>query len=318
MKTVFLFSGQGSQYFQMGRKLFDASPEFRRQMQAHDEIARDCCGLSVIDHIYGDRKPADPFDGTLPAAISICVTTLALAATLMHHGVMPDSVMGASLGVFPAAVVAGAVSAEDALTMIARQSRSFEQSCVAGAMIAVLAEPGLFQQLPVLRNSAEIAALNFDRHFVVALPAAHVAAVEAELKARDVVFQRMSVSRAFHSRWIDAAEAPFKAATDATRLKAPRMPLACCAPAAFVETIDADTLWNAVRRPIRLQSTLEMLAAQGPARYIDVGPSGTLATFVKYVLPRGGDFTTHPVLTPYGDDAGHFRKLVPAFTPAAA
>ncbi|RZK99055.1 MAG: acyltransferase domain-containing protein, partial [Rubrivivax sp.] len=85
MKKAFLFSGQGSQYYQMGRSLYQASPVFRGQLDALDEIASDLAGYSVRDLLYGDKKRTDPFDQTSVAGVSICMIELALAATLIHH-----------------------------------------------------------------------------------------------------------------------------------------------------------------------------------------------------------------------------------------
>ncbi|RZL00029.1 MAG: acyltransferase domain-containing protein, partial [Rubrivivax sp.] len=219
------------------------------------------------------------------------------------------------LGVFAAGVVAGALSAEQALTLTFRQGQLFEQCCDAGVMIAVLASPTLYQQLPALHENAELAAVNFDNHFVVAMPLAVVDQVEAALKRSEAVFQRMAVSRAFHSRWIDPAQPAFKACIAALAVKPPSLPLVCCAPAGTLSVLDADTLWNTVRQPIQFQSTIMALERDGPWQYIDVGPSGTLATFVKYLLPAGARSTSQAMMTLFDRDVSHLQKLVPAFTP---
>lgn len=315
MKKAFLFSGQGSQYYQMGRSLYQASPFFRAQLDAHNEIASDLAGHSVLDVLYGDKERGDPFDQTSLAGVSICMLELALAATLIHHDQLPDCVVGSSLGVFAASVVAGALSAEQALMLTLRQGLVLEQSCEEGAMIAVLASPQLYHQLSALREHTEVAAINFDNHFVIAMPVDAVDRVQEALKRNEAVFQRMAVSRAFHSRWIDPAEHAFKACLNALPIKAPRIPLFCCAPAGHLPLLSADTLWNTIRQPIRFQATIAALEQQGPWQYIDVGPSGTLATFVKYLLPQGALSRAQPTMTPFDRDVSHMQKLVPAFKP---
>jgi hypothetical protein len=52
------------------------------------------------------------------------------------------------------------------------------------------------------------------------------------------------------------------------------------------------------------------LEEQGPRRYIDVGPAGTLATFLKYGLPATTESTVHAILTPYGFDEKNLAALV--------
>lgn len=315
MKKAFLFSGQGSQYYQMGYSLYRACPVFRAHMDAYNEIASDLAGYSLLDVLYGGRKRTDPFDQTSLAGVSICMVELALSATLIHHDQMPDCVVGSSLGVFAAAVVADVFNAEQALSLTYRQGQVFEQCCDEGAMMAVLASPALYQSWPILRDTAEVAAIHFDKHFVISMPLAAVNQVEDALHRSEAAFQRMAVSRAFHSRWVDPAQHAFKASADTMLFKMPRMPLVCCAPAGPLPILSADTLWNTVRQPIRFQTTIEALEREGPWQYIDVGPSGTLATFMKYLLPKGTKSTAQAMMTVFDRDISLMQALVPRFKP---
>src|SRR5690349_11489627 len=86
-KTVFMFSGQGSQYFQMGKELFNKNDTFRTWMVRLDEIARRLAGRSVIETLYSEaHRKADRFDCTLLTHPAIFMVEYSLAQTLMQAG----------------------------------------------------------------------------------------------------------------------------------------------------------------------------------------------------------------------------------------
>ncbi len=311
-ETVFLFSGQGSHYFQMGRELFDGAPTFREWMLRLDEIARGRSGASVVEALYSDaRRKADPFERTLLTHPAIFMVEYSLAQALRHAGVRADMVLGASMGAFAAAAFAGFLDVEDALSAVVGQAQALEQSCEAGGMAAVLADPALFDE-EFLGGRSELAAVNFSAHFVVSAPRRELAEIEAALAARDIGFQRLAVSFPFHSRWMDAARAPFEACMRSVRCAPGRLPLWCCDQAASLDDLPEGYFWNVVRRPIRFRETVARLEQGGARRYVDVGPAGTLATFVKYGLPAASASSVHAVLTPYGRDRKNFAAAVAA------
>ena len=149
---------------------------------------------------------------------------------------------------------------------------------------------------------SELAAINFSSHFVVSAKRTELDAIEAGLKNHNVNHQRLPVSIAFHSRWMDKAKAPFEPVMRSIRCKQARLPFVCCDQAAVLSDLPADFFWNVVRRPIRFREATARLEQQGARRYIDVGPAGTLATFLKYGLPATSTSTAHAILTPYGVD----------------
>lgn len=311
-RTVFVFSGQGSQYYRMGQPLYDADPIFREHMHRLDALAAERCGVSVLEATFAGQK-SDNFDRTLLTHPAIFMLEHALSLRLIAGGIRPDAVLGASLGTFAAAVLAGCMDEATAMTAVVAQARTYEATCAPGAMIAILDAPSLYEREPFLHRTSTLAALNFDKHFAVSAPQAALDGIEAELKRRGIVHQRLAVSFAFHSQWIDAARAPYLEAIRSLPLRTGTLPMACCDRAATdVRTFAHDDLWNAARLPIRFLDTVLALEAEGPCRYIDVGPSGTMATFLKYALPRGSASTVHAVLTPYGQDLRNLDTLLAA------
>jgi acyl transferase domain-containing protein len=301
-QTVFMFSGQGSQYFQMGRALFEGDETFRASMSRLDELARKWTGTSVVQALYSeDRRKGDSFDRTLLTHPAIFMVEVSLARCLIQAGVQPDLVLGVSVGSFAAAAVAGFVDVEEALMAVIRQAIALEEACEPGAMTAVLADPSLFAE-QTFSGRSELAAVNFSSHFVVSARRSELEWIEAALKRRNVGHQRLPVSFAFHSQWIDPAKGAFASSLGSIRRAPGRLPLVCCDQTTTVSALTDDFFWDVVRRPIRFRETVARLEQQGARRYIDVGPAGTLATFLKYTLPEGSGSTVHAILTPFGTD----------------
>jgi acyl transferase domain-containing protein len=309
--TVFMFSGQGSQYFHMGAGLFESDPCFRRSLLRLDELARARTGVSVVEALYApSRGKADPFERTLLSHPAIFMVEYALAQSLIDAGLVPTLTLGVSVGSFAAAAVAGFIEAEEALACVIHQAQALEQHSEPGGMIAVLAGPDLFRE-EFLAARSELAAVNFDAHFVVSAPRPHVAAIEDALRTRGVGYQRLPVLFPFHSRWMDGARRPFEANVSVAGVPG-RMPLACCDRLELLTSLPRGFFWDVVRRPIRFREMVALLEAEGTRHYVDVGPAGTLATFLKYILPAQTRSTAHAVLTPFGFDLRNHERLLTA------
>jgi bacillaene synthase trans-acting acyltransferase len=313
-ETVFMFSGQGSQYFQMGKALYDGNETFRDWMTRLDAIARPVVGRSVVETLYSDRNSkGDPFDRTLLTHPAIFMVEYALAQALMSAGVVPDMVLGVSLGSFAAAAVGGFLDVEDALTAVIRQAMVLEEFCEPGGMTAVLADPALYAE-EFVRGRSELAGVNFSTHFVVSAKRTDLAEIEATLKQRSIVHQRLPVSFAFHSQWIEKAKEEFVSFMRSVPSGRGHLPLVCCDRTATLSELPADYFWDVVRHPIRFRETTARLGQERPRHYIDVGPAGTLATFLKYGMPAGTPSTVHAILTPFGGDQKNFAIVSAAAT----
>ena len=300
----------------MGRELYERDARFRAAILHADEVVRERCGESVVAVLFDEHHRREaPFDRLLHSHAAIFMVEHALATSLIDAGIVPDMVLGASLGTFAAAAVAGHLDPRDALLAVIEQAIALETHCQRGCMIAVMGDCQRWLT-PELLASCELAATNFDTHAVISLPAAQAAQIEGALQRHGATFQRLPVNYAFHSRWIDEAESPYRAFLRTLKLREGGMPLVCCAKGDALHAFPADHLWSVVRDPICFQHTIGVLAAQGEHRYIDVGPGGTLATFLKYALPPGSAASIHRVMSPLGSDMQRLSDLKQDLRPA--
>jgi acyl transferase domain-containing protein len=114
MRNVFMFSGQGSQYYQMGRALYEQGGTFARSMRAMDRIVQDLGCPSVVNALYGDQPKGAPFDDLVLSHPAIFMVEFALSQTLLEMGIEPHLTLGVSLGSVAASVLAGGLRMEEA------------------------------------------------------------------------------------------------------------------------------------------------------------------------------------------------------------
>ncbi|WP_256080284.1 ACP S-malonyltransferase [Massilia sp. YIM B04103] len=308
-KTVFMFSGQGSQYRQMGHELYRREPVFRSTMQRLDPLVRSRCGESVLAALYEDANGEQQLKRVRISHPAIFMVEYALARTLIAADVQPDLVLGSSLGSYAAAAIADCVDAETALQAVIEKALMLERHCAPGCMVAVMGDPAAYLRSG-LQDICELAARNFSGHSVLAMPLDQLARVENHLRQNGLAFQRLDVEFAFHSRWIDAARQPYLDYLQSLHFQPAAIPLACCASAGTLQALPSDFFWTVARAPIRFHDTVQALEAQDSYRYIDVGPAGTLATFLKYGLPAGSSSQIHTLMSPFGSDSGNLAAVV--------
>ncbi len=309
--SIWMFPGQGAQYFQMGRELYEDNATYRHWMDRLDAAAADYVGQSLVAVLFdpATAKGAS-FDYILHSHPALFMTQMALAQTLLAEGFPPpDMLLGASLGEFIAAAFAGVAEPEAMLFDVIKQARLFIEHCGGGAMMVVLDDLVHFHANPGFWAGCELAGINFDRCFVVAGPETAIARVEAALKQRDTGCQRLPVTMAFHASGIDPLRDIFLRSFHAAQITSamPRLPVLSCLQQSSAEPaarFSPAYWWDVVRQPIDFLATINDCHQRFPqAIYVDCGPAGNMATFTRYALPE----TTHdrivPIMTPFGRDS---------------
>ena len=307
---VFMFSGQGSQYYQMGKELFEYHPVFQNWMLDLDATAYDICGQSIIDHIYNEnRKKSDLFDRTLYTHPAIFMVEYALARVLLEMGIEPDYVLGTSIGEFTSAALADVMTVEESLAALIKQAEILETHCNDGGMLAILHDPSLYHETPYIYENSELASVNFHSHFVISGQIDRLKSIAQCLKEHCISYQLLPVSQAFHSSLIDPAAEIYTEYLNQKSYKPPQIHFISCTYATVLTKINTGYFWEVVRKPIEFQKTLRELEKSGNYIYLDLGPSGTLANFVKYNLPENSGSQSLAILSPFGQDLNNLRRV---------
>lgn len=316
---VFMFPGQGCQFYQMGRELYQNNPVFQRWMNELDARVRSELGHSVIAEIYHESNArSKPFDDIRVSHPAIFMIEYALGKTLVEQGIEPDYLLGASLGELVAATLADALPLDEAIRLVVGQGQLFhrrQSPATDGTLLAVLADEALFQRTPLLHEHCDIAAYNAPSLIVIAGQSARIADAERHLAAQDVVFQRLPVNQAFHSRHIDFLKPDVDAMAGRLSLRPLQVPLVSCCTTHALETFAPDHFWQAIRQPIRFSQTLSRLEHEAGARgealiYLDLGPSGTLANLIRQNIRDRELPLILPVLSPFGRDLEKFDEVL--------
>ncbi len=312
---VFMFSGQGSQYYQMGRELFDSHPGFRRWMTTLDSIAMDTTGRSVLEEIYHPLKnKGDLFDDILYTHPALFMVEYALYRTLREEGVVPDYLLGASLGEYVAAAASGMMDHEQALKKVISQAQLYTEKLGNGGMIAVLDDPVIYYRTPLLKENSEISAFNLDSHFVITLQKEKMEEVTGYLTENGTTHLVLPVEYPFHASCMDHVREEIISLYRGVSMDPPVVETVSCAHAGKVKGIGPEYFWNAVRKPILFSKTIYAMNSSPGMIYLDLGPSGTLSTFTKYLLSKDEHSETFPVMTPFGRDLANHDEMVSRFS----
>ncbi len=279
---AFLFPGQGAQYANMARGIYESEPVFRAQVdqcaeQLHRELGLDLRTL-LFPPAGADLGQANAqLTETRLAQPALFVIEYALAKLWMSWGIAPAAMIGHSLGEFVAACLAGVLSVEDALRAVAARGRLM-QSAPAGAMLAVqMAEP---EARALATGSLSLASVNGPRQCVLSGPAEAIDALETKLTAGGTICQRLQTSHAFHSASMDAILGAFTGVMRSCKLHAPTIPYVSNVTGTWITAAEATdpAYWaRHLRQTVRFADGLAALVHETPAALLEVGPGRVLS-----------------------------------------
>jgi acyl transferase domain-containing protein/acyl carrier protein len=285
--AVFLFPGQGAQHVGMGRDLYEREAIFRSEFDRCAEILEPHLGTDLRPVIFAADASEESLRQTGLAQPALFATEYSLARLLMSWGITPAAMIGHSLGEYVAACLAGVLSLEDALAVVALRGMLMQDTAPGAMLAAPLSED---EALPLLDSNVELAAVNGPSQTVFSGPADAMAGFANRLAERDIPFVRLRTSHAFHSPTMEPALSRFGAMLRSISLRAPKLPYVENLSGGWQTAAAADPKYwvDHGRHTVRFSAGCRTLLDAGYRTFIEVGPGSTLSKLMEPQLRATG------------------------------
>lgn len=277
--VVFLFSGQGSQGTEMGRQLYADQPVFRQAMQQCESWSQEYLPCPLLTVLYAEEYQEEYSLQSQPVYVQVGLFALeyALVQLWRSWGIEPSAVLGHSVGEYVAACVAGVLSAEDALYLVAERARLMQTLPADGAMAAVFASPdavmGFVEASP---EHMAIAAINGPEETVLSGSRAVVTEALEKFTQAGLQSKELSVSHAFHSPLMNPILDQFEEIANVSH-RSPQLTFVSSLTGSIIENVEAQHWRKHLRETVRFADGLNTLLESGRHLFVEIGPHSVLS-----------------------------------------
>ena len=280
---IFMFTGQGTQYPDMGKDLLDYEPTFKYYINKCCKMVSDITQVNFFKYIYPDNVMSEnkllDTQWAQPALFSI---EFALAKLLESKGIYGTSYIGHSVGEYVAATLCGVFDLEDALKVIIKRGQLI-QNMPQGSMISINAPYEKISE--ILPNNLEISVINSPEHVVVSGNDESVNSFKVLLDKNEILSLKLATSHAFHSHMMDKASNDFEEYLSKIKINKPIKTFVSNVTGKLIDPtiVISPKYWaNHIRMPVQFAEGILTLKSIYPnAVFIEIGPGKGLCNFVN-------------------------------------
>lgn len=299
-RTIFLFTGQGSQYTGMGRELYQREAVYRDAVDRCVEVLDQELEEKLLDVLFAeDEQRAALVNQTAYTQPALFVLEHALAQLFSSWGIEPDGVLGHSIGEYAAAVAAGVMDLESALRIVVKRGALMQALPSGGKMAAIFADEA--QVAPLLAGQQErlsLAAANGPTNTVISGEGAALDALCTTLDAREIEYRKLVVSHAFHSPLMDPMLDEFEQFVGGFELRPPALPLYSNVSGKLAgDEVARPRYWrDHVRGAVRYADCVLAATSEGQGVLLEVGPQPVLLGMAQPLLEEREQWISAPSL----------------------
>ena len=286
---AFMFSGQGTQYANMCRGLYESEPVFKNIIDTCASAISDIVDFDLLTSLFMDpenQQEALKINQTSVAQPALYAVECGLAELWKQYGIQPEMLIGHSIGEFSAAYESGVFSLEEGARIVAARGK-FMQQMTPGTMMAIpLPEDEVKKYI---NGKVEIAVVNGPSITVVSGSKEAIADFDKMLQEKGIQGRHLHTSHAFHSKMMDAAVAPFVEEIKKYTLQEPTIPFISNVTGNWITAAQATDpqYWaNHLRSTVRFAAGLETLCADKNIILLEVGPGNTLTSISRQQSDR--------------------------------
>lgn len=286
MKIAFVYSGQGAQYFGMGKELYDRYESAKNVFSEASEIL----GLDMQSLCFEENDQLHQTTYTQPAILTV---SMAIDAILAEHGLQPDIVAGLSLGEYSAFVKAGVLSFPEALQLVKKRGHYMTEAVPLGkgAMAAVMGLDRLTIEKvceEVAKEHGVVSPANYNMPGQIAIAGLKEPVEIASQRLVDAGAKRvvpLTVSGPFHTSLLEPAAMQLQEAIQSVSINEPSIPIVSNTTALpFKNAGDIKNLMvKQVMSPVYWEDSVRKMIDMDVDTFIEIGPGKTLSSFIKKI-----------------------------------